>query len=318
MTCIKKYFIFTYFFSSIIIYSQDSNIVKFFPLNVGNVWVYNGYKSIFGQCSTVYLKKVSIDSSITVNNKIYYKLNITTNFIGGNGTCHYSFLYTGYFYRIDSITGNIYMLSSNPNCSFNPSEVLFDSLKSRLNDTTRICSNGSILKKILVDTSLIQVFGIQKQTKNFRDANYFEYATSCRFSKDFGVSYFDEYGMSISSQNWIKGCILNGVTYGDTNYHLVSLNQISTIIPNDFSLSQNLPNPFNPVTRIDFDIPNSFFTKLIVYDQMGREIETLVNGRLAPGSYKYEWNAADYPSGVYFYKLMADEFVETKKMILIK
>lgn len=301
-----------------LINSQDTNIVKFFPLKVGNVWVYNGYKSIFGQCSTVYLKKVSIDSSITVNNKIYFKFNISNRFIGGNGTCNYSYLYGGFFYRVDSISGNIYMLSSNPNCSFNPTEVLFDSLKSRLNDTTSICSNGSTFRKILQDTVQIQVFGFYKPSKNFRDANQIEYAPSCRFTKDFGVTYFDEYGMSISSQNWIRGCVLNGVIYGDTNFHLVSLNQISTEIPETFSLSQNFPNPFNPVTQIKFDIPKSTYVKLIIYDQLGREVEKIVDENLIAGSYSVDWNAASYPSGVYFYKLKAGEFVQTKKMVLIK
>ena len=92
----------------------------------------------------------------------------------------------------------------------------------------------------------------------------------------------------------------------------------SNNIPTSYSLSQNFPNPFNPVTSINFDIPNSSYTNLIVFDQIGREIQVLVNEQLSPGIYKFEWNAADYPSGIYFYKLQAGEFVETKKMVLIK
>jgi hypothetical protein len=92
----------------------------------------------------------------------------------------------------------------------------------------------------------------------------------------------------------------------------------SNNIPTSYSLSQNFPNPFNPVTSINFDIPNSSYTNLIVFDQIGREIQVLVNEQLSPGSYKFEWDAADFPSGIYFYKLQAGEFVETKKMVLIK
>jgi hypothetical protein len=298
-------------------FSQDTNIVKFFPLEIGNVWVYNGYKSTTSQCSTVYLKKISIDSTIVANNKTYYKFNITTSFIGGNGSCHYSYLYLG-FYRIDSVSGNIYMLSSNPNCSFNPNEVLFDSLKSRVGDTTRICSGGSTFRKILNDTTQTQVFGFQKPSKNFRDANYLEYIAHCRFSKDFGVTYFDEYGMSIASQNWLKGCILNGVMYGDTNFYLVSLNPISSEIPKTFELFQNYPNPFNPITQIKFDVPKSSFINLTIYDAVGKEIGVLVNENLQAGSYSVDWDASTYPSGVYFYRITAGDYVQTKKMVLVK
>lgn len=212
------------------------------------------------------------------------------------------------------------MLYPNSNCSFNPSEVVFDSLKSRVNDTTFICSGGSFFKKILLDTVITQVFGFQKSSRNFREANQLEYAASCRFTKDFGVTYFDEYGMSSSSQNWIRGCILNGVLFGDTNYYLVSLHQISSEIPKGFSLSQNYPNPFNPSTIIKFAISGVSVaqTFLSVYDILGNEVAVLVNQNLHPGEYQVEWNASSFPSGVYYYKLQAGEYSETKKMVLIK
>jgi hypothetical protein len=87
-----------------------------------------------------------------------------------------------------------------------------------------------------------------------------------------------------------------------------------------YSLSQNYPNPFNPVTKISFSIPagNTDNTKLVIYDVMGREVAVLVNQGLKTGSYEAEWNAIDVPSGVYFYKLTAGSFTETKKMSLIK
>jgi hypothetical protein len=94
-------------------------------------------------------------------------------------------------------------------------------------------------------------------------------------------------------------------------------------------LFQNYPNPFNPVTKIKYQIPLSrgvsagrgVFTKLIIYDILGREIATLVNEQLKPGTYEVEWSAtgggSNYPSGVYFYKLITNDFSETKKMVLI-
>jgi photosystem II stability/assembly factor-like uncharacterized protein len=97
-----------------------------------------------------------------------------------------------------------------------------------------------------------------------------------------------------------------------------------------YSLSQNYPNPFNPVTRIKYDIPLSrgvsegrgVLVKLIIYDILGREIETLVNETQKPGSYEVDWDGSRYASGVYFYRLFNDDASAplsiTKKMVLIK
>lgn len=105
--------------------------------------------------------------------------------------------------------------------------------------------------------------------------------------------------------------------------------------PKNFSLHQNYPNPFNPSTKIKFQIPllrgvsgeagqlvtpgrEGVFTSLKIFDILGREVRTLVNENLKPGIYEADFNAADLPSGIYFYTLNAGEFVDTKKMILIK
>ena len=96
-------------------------------------------------------------------------------------------------------------------------------------------------------------------------------------------------------------------------------------IPERFSLYQNYPNPFNSTTKIKFDIPekseirnSKSEIKLIIYDILGRELVTLVNEKLSPGTYEVEWNASNYPSGVYFYKITAGDFLDSRKMILMK
>ncbi len=98
----------------------------------------------------------------------------------------------------------------------------------------------------------------------------------------------------------------------------IGINLISSQVPSSFSLSQNYPNPFNPLTKIRFDVPRSENVLIKVYDMLGREIETLVNQQLQPGTYEVEWDAAEYPSGVYFYKISTENYTETRKMILIK
>lgn len=94
---------------------------------------------------------------------------------------------------------------------------------------------------------------------------------------------------------------------------------VSSEIPKSFLLSQNFPNPFNPITIIKFDIQKLSFIKLIVNDVLGREIETLVNEQLNHGIYEVSWNASNFPSGVYFYRLFSDGIItDTKKMVLVK
>lgn len=87
---------------------------------------------------------------------------------------------------------------------------------------------------------------------------------------------------------------------------------------NEIALEQNFPNPFNPTTKIKYEIPNSSYTKLSVYDVLGNEIDILVSEEKPAGIYENTWNAEKLPSGVYFYRLQAENFIETKKMVLMK
>jgi hypothetical protein len=86
----------------------------------------------------------------------------------------------------------------------------------------------------------------------------------------------------------------------------------------DYSLEQNYPNPFNPTTKIKYQIPELSFATVKVYDVLGTEVATLINEELPAGSYEVEFNSTTLPSGIYFYRLQAGSFVETKKMVLMK
>jgi len=89
-------------------------------------------------------------------------------------------------------------------------------------------------------------------------------------------------------------------------------------VPTEYALYQNYPNPFNPSTTIEFDIPERTNVKLVIYDILGREVETLIDKELEPGKYKVNFNATNLPSGVYFYTLKTPKFTKTNKMLLIK
>lgn len=89
-------------------------------------------------------------------------------------------------------------------------------------------------------------------------------------------------------------------------------------LPSEYQLAQNYPNPFNPITTIDFDLPAGGMVNLDVYDVTGRKIAELLNNTMSAGHYKVNFDASMLPSGVYFYKLSAGEFVSIKKMTLLK
>lgn len=116
-------------------------------------------------------------------------------------------------------------------------------------------------------------------------------------------------------------------------YTNVSVNQFITAIegqgitnvrknvnaePSSFHLEQNYPNPFNPTTVFNYVLPITNNVNLSVYDILGREVAVLVNEKQNPGIYKVTWDASNYTSGLYFYKLVAGNYMETKKMVLVK
>ena len=112
---------------------------------------------------------------------------------------------------------------------------------------------------------------------------------------------------------------------GSIDDTLILVNQLtgvetqgSLLIPDEYRLEQNYPNPFNPSTTLKYEIPKESYITLKVYDILGREVATLVNKEQKAGYYEVDWNAVSNSSGVYFYRIQAGEFVETKKMVLLR
>jgi len=111
----------------------------------------------------------------------------------------------------------------------------------------------------------------------------------------------------------------NRIFYDGSNVTpLVGISNNGGEIPEAFSLSQNYPNPFNPTTNIKFAIPQASFVTLKVYDMLGREVASLISENMTAGSYTVDWNALNFTSGVYFYKISAGNFTDTKRMVLVK
>jgi hypothetical protein len=282
----------------------DTSVTNYFPLTVGNVYVYESssiYPPFYSR------QKTRIIKDTVVAGKTFYKFSQQLP-----GFWNY-----GNWYRMDGVTGVVTGLVNNYNCNYLINERYVDSLKSRKSDSLRKCGSSS---SACFDTSNFSVFGIPTKQKAFREDGLM--IVSRQYSKYFGITRVDTWEIT-SSTVVLVGCKINGVTYGDTL--LTGIENVSAEVPGSYSLGQNYPNPFNPSTVVRFNI--SGFTigafgndkvVLKVYDVMGREVQTLVNERLSAGTYEVKFDGSMLNSGVYFYRMTTGEFSETKKMLLIK
>ncbi len=94
--------------------------------------------------------------------------------------------------------------------------------------------------------------------------------------------------------------------------------EIDVKAPKEFALSQNYPNPFNPVTTIKFSLPKQADVKLVVYNMVGQVVDEIINKTMEKGYHEVQFDAGDYASGVYYYRLKTSEFTSVKKMLLLK
>jgi len=104
----------------------------------------------------------------------------------------------------------------------------------------------------------------------------------------------------------------------DGQFEYSNIIEVNAGVPKTFALEQNYPNPFNPSTAISYQLPVASTVSLKVFDMLGKEVATLVNARQDAGSYTVNFNANTLSSGVYFYRLQAGNFVQTRKMMLVK
>jgi hypothetical protein len=129
--------------------------------------------------------------------------------------------------------------------------------------------------------------------------------------------------ISASSYAQYNGGIGNGdASINLSNAHL-PVNEVGVEVPDSYKLFQNFPNPFNPSTMIKFQIKESGFTTLKVFDILGKEVAVLVNEKLKEGTYEIQFSVNQYTninlsSGIYFYKLVTESFSDTKRMIILK
>jgi hypothetical protein len=119
-------------------------------------------------------------------------------------------------------------------------------------------------------------------------------------------------------RNDAGGIYAQNISFSGAFGPLLWIKQVSSNIPVESKLLQNYPNPFNPKTNISFQLAVNSFAALTIYDIAGREVEILLKQQLNPGTYEVTFDAMDFSSGVYFYRLIAGNFVDTRKLIVAK
>ena len=229
-------------------------------------------------------------------------INSTTGFAVGIGNILFEESMSSKIYR----TTNAGLQWDSINTFANHSILNLESLPS----TGTVFGVGNLLDSMMVATKLSTI----KTTNNganwiLQDINQITYGI--------GLTLIDQNNFMMCGGD-INSTPMIPRIFKSTNGGNVFVNEIGSTVPSSYSLGQNYPNPFNPITNVKFSIVNSANIKIVVYDVMGKEVQTLVNERLQPGTYETSFNGSILNSGVYFYKLVTDGFTETKRMLLVK
>ena len=272
------------------LYSQQPN---FFPLQIGNEYQFKGrYQQEY------YFGTIEKDT-IYPNSQKYYTLPDRVFEFGNT--------------RVDS-NGNILSVSKRFFGGDPEEQVLFKS-DAVLDEVWPVAWNFNPVidtgyaKCIYVDSGYI--FDKMRSIKGVLIFDYSYYYYYFWVAEGIGLvrtQYDDGSGLDI---NYAK---IDGKMYGT----LVSVEEEMPLLSSEFNVSQNYPNPFNPSTKIKYSLNQYGYVSLKVYDVLGKEVATLVNEDKSVGNYEVSFNASNLASGIYYYQFRAGEFVETKKMILLK
>jgi len=291
-------------------YAQVDSIKSFFPLQVGNYWLYQVtqyflFDTSYGYAYTEVLKDT------TIENKLFYKVKIPFNV---KPIVLDSIRYFRYdsssssiieYSEIEGEEGVIFKLNANEGESWDYFSI-------------NVCCSS-------IDT--LELFGGTRFSKDFYSCDNTPPFWAYELAKDIGpISLADDqsWGFTMRTYYAVVYAKINGVEYGN----FVSVSDRNLEAPTKFYLFQNYPNPFNPNTKIGFRIAKFGFVSLKVYDILGRDVATLVNEEKHPGYYEVKFSAkggsasggdgSALSSGIYFYKLNTGNYTSVKKMILMK
>jgi hypothetical protein len=274
----------------------DTTATKYFPLKVGNTWVFEYRVRYFNVVQSSEKYKAVVLSDTVINGQKSYRisnLQYVTPAVE--------------LYRVDSSNGAFTKFAV---CTV-------DSLgQQSFNSYYRSCTDAINVK--FKSANYVELFGVPTYDINIESIVVPRVFKTRRYARGFGLysSYYvnDHYDYSHS----LLGCVIDGVLYGDTSIGINGMNPIGNVIPSKFNLVQNYPNPFNPSTLIQFDIASSGHAALDVFDVLGRKVATLVDERLKPGKYEVLWEPLGMNSGIYFCILRVNNIVLVRKMAFLK
>ena len=256
------------------------------PLKPGNKWIY--YSKVLFQGK---IKMYEVKDSVKIINSIPFY------YVTGDGNS--ALLNNGFYARHDeSMPDSLYKY-------FKINPKLGDEWQQNL------ANIGTTLYSTIIDTFSAPVFN--KSTLIFVVDRTDSGVVGSReyWTEEFGLLN----GLYEQAEDILKGCVIEGVVYGDTTTVGISDEEK---LPTEFVLYQNYPNPFNSNTVISWQLAGGSNVELKIYNLPGREIKTLVNQYFSPGKYNVTFHADDLPSGVYFYRIITDNFSTVNKMIYLK
>jgi hypothetical protein len=282
----KNFTIITFF--SLLLYVPNLRAQDLAPLEVGNIWIYE-QPSALGRITIV-------DTNIFINSIPYFEFSIESNY-GGETDSHYVRLREDSFYVK---LNNFYL-----------TETSYYKKNAVIGDTWTV----DPYLYTIADTFVANVFGEQTTVK------FLTIDSGLLLIHEYWTEKFGKLSSSQFPNPWLMeellGCVIDGVAYGDTAFTIVSVED-EFQQPESFVLKQNYPNPFNPSTTIRWQLPVSNWLTLKIYDLLGNEIATLVDGFKPAGEYEVDFDASGLASGIYFYQLRVKNYIETKKMQLLK
>ncbi|MCK9424432.1 MAG: T9SS type A sorting domain-containing protein [Ignavibacteriaceae bacterium] len=287
--------------------------LSYYPLAVGNKWNFNifrreyltiGYKDDNG-----IMTREIIGDTLLPNGKRYFIIKQKESLFSPTWNSN------NFLERIDSTTGKVFRYDSVYNT---PQDFLIDDLTAELGDTLELYRyHEGNNPDVIYEGNDIKYFDNQiLNRKIYRFPNSLSYS-SYSMTKGIGLDSLAA-GFDLGYTNWwLKGCVISGKVMGDTSL-VVGLKNENNDAPTEFSLAQNYPNPFNPETIISYQLAVTSKVSLKVYDILGNEVAILVNEEKPAGKYLVKFKGSNLASGVYFYKLTAGDFSQSKKFVLIK
>ena len=261
------------------------------PLQLNNVWIYETDASL--------LRIEVVDSTVIIDSIQYFKVDLN---------------YQNQESRLIRLRADDFYVIKEDSAFPEPfNEKKYYKKNAQPGETWEIMIPGRPIFYTILGTIQTDIFDTTVTGKILKEdfvSEHWNYVWTEEFGK------LSKKNMQGVIEYSLLACVIDGVVYGDTNFTALSVNIAEPVF--NYKLFNNYPNPFNPKTSIQYAVGSWQFVTLKIYDVLGNEVATLVNEEKLAGNYEVEFSAKGLASGIYYYQLRAGNFVETKKMVLLR